>query len=89
VLSFEIMFTDAYPGSGNETSYWIPASLLPVDGNNGEISPDDTIGIGATAFFAKEPVPRAVRYAHGDFPTGILHNAEGLPMAPFVVELPL
>jgi hypothetical protein len=42
-----------------------------------------------TAFFAQTPEPRAVRYAHGDFPTGILHNFEGLPVAPFVVDISL
>ena len=66
---------------------WVPASLLPVDGNSVRLNGEDTIGIGATAFFTKAPVPLAIRYAHGDFPTGILHNAEGLPVAPFVLEL--
>jgi hypothetical protein len=104
VLSFEILFTDnatAHAGGGGSSSSssssssgsesssaWVPASLLPVEGNSRAINPGDTIGIGATAFFAKQPVPRAVRYAHGDFPTGILHNAEGLPVAPFLVEIP-
>ena len=44
------------------------------------------VAIGATAFFAKAPVAKGVRYAHGDFPTGILHNKEGLPMPPFVIQ---
>lgn len=89
VLSFEILFADNRTlGSGNE-SFWVPASLLPVAGDSHKIKLKDTVGIGATAFFTSEPVPRAVRYAHGDFPTGILYNAEGLPVAPFVMELPL
>lgn len=86
LLSFEILFVEKQPSSSN-SSAWIPASLLPVHGNTYEIDPRDTVGISATAFFANDPVPRAVRYAHGDFPTGILHNAEGLPVGPFEMEL--
>lgn len=80
----------AGPPSGSfstSESAWVPASLLPVDGNSVRLNGEDTIGIGATAYFTTYPVPLAIRYAHGDFPTGILHNAEGLPMAPFVLEL--
>ena len=88
MLSFEILLADSSSSRGNESSYWIPATVLPPTGNSVALNPDDTIGIGATAFFAKDPVPLAVRYAHGDFPTGSLHNQEGLPMAPFVLTLP-
>ena len=28
-----------------------------------------------------------MRYAHGDFPTGIMHNAEGLPTGPFIIDV--
>jgi sialate O-acetylesterase len=90
--SFEVLFTDKSvpPASaGKNHSFWIPATILPAEGNIVKINPVDTIGIGVTAFFAQTPEPRAVRYAHGDFPTGILHNFEGLPVAPFVVDISL
>ena len=83
VLSFEILFADNVTNS----SFWVPATLLPALGNAVEISPLDSLGIGATAFFGEDPVSRAVRYGHGDFPTGIVHNAEGLPVGPFVVTV--
>lgn len=83
VLSCEILFADA----ATNASYWIPATLLPARGNVVEINPLSSIGIGAAAFFGSNPEPRAVRYAHSDFPTGIFHNAEGLPVAPFLLSL--
>ena len=85
VLSFEILFAD----NATSSSFWIPATLLPARGNAVEINPLDSLGIGATAFFGEDPMPRAVRYGHGDFPTGIVHNVEGLPVGPFVVNVPL
>jgi hypothetical protein len=75
VLSFEILFVD-----GNTSSNWVPASMLPAEGNFELLSAADTIGLGATAWFSTAAVPTAVRYAHGDFPIGIVHNLEGLPV---------
>lgn len=81
VLSFEILFANA------NASHWIPATLLPPAGNFQPLSASDTIGLGATAFFSSTAVPIAVRYAHGDFPVGIMHNKEGLPVGPFIINV--
>ena len=85
VLCFEVLFVDSDPSSAN-ISAWVPATLLPAGGNVVPIDARNEVAIGATAFFAKDPVAKAVRYAHGDFPTGILHNKEGLPVPPFVIN---
>jgi hypothetical protein len=71
----------------SNVSHWVPATLLPAEGNLEPLNPKRTVGVGATAFFNSEAVPISIRYAHGDFPTGILHNLEGIPMGPFVVDV--
>lgn len=62
--------------------FWVPATLHPAEqcADGGK----STIKIGVTSFYDHSAQPVAVRYAHGDFPTGIIHNVEGLPVAPFV-----
>jgi hypothetical protein len=44
-----------------------------------------TIKIGVPSLFDDAAIPLPVRYAHGAFPTGIVHNLEGLPVAPFIL----
>ena len=65
--------------------FWVPATMHPsaecIDGGKASVR------IGVTAFFDQSAEPAALRYAHGDFPTGILHNVEGLPVAPFLIAL--
>lgn len=85
VLSFEIHFAEG--GNASRNSYWVPASLLPPWGNFQELDATTTIGIGAMVTFSTTAVPVSVRYAHGDFPVGIMHNKEGLPVGPFVMDV--
>jgi hypothetical protein len=79
--------TSAGRSGVSNVSHWVPATLLPAEGNLEPLNPKRTVGVGATAFFNSAAVPISIRYAHGDFPTGILHNLEGIPMGPFVVDV--
>jgi hypothetical protein len=91
ILSFEVLLSapshgprdrrDADAAAGAE--YWVPATVHPAEQciDAGEA----TIKIGVTSFFDDTAIPLTVRYAHGAFPTGIVHNLEGLPVAPFVL----
>ena len=81
VLSFEVLAVDEGMPA-NSSSFWIPATLLPPAQANAS-----TVAVGAAIWFSPNAVIKAVRYAHGDFPTGILHNVEGLPIAPFIINV--
>eukprot|EP00035_Acanthoeca_spectabilis_P030108 m.7949 g.7949 ORF g.7949 m.7949 type:complete len:1118 (+) comp4006_c0_seq1:170-3523(+) len=66
-------------------SYWVPATVLPA-----QECPDGgqaTVKLGVSAFFSADAKPVALRYAHGDFPTGIVHTVEGLPVGPFLAAI--
>jgi hypothetical protein len=88
LLSFEVLLalpnttTSQARGQGG---YWVPATIHPPSecSDGGKAS----VRIGVTAFYDPRAEPTALRYAHGDFPTGILHNVEGLPVAPFLIAV--
>lgn len=81
---------DGRSGTGADAEFWIPMSLLPRQRTDSA----DSIGLGVTAWFAghNQTTVVALRYAYADFPVGVLHTVEGLPLPPFrlncTIEIP-